>query len=149
MDKLEDAFKISDIHVDRLRYALKQLRQDYPFPPEFLSDLPMEKAADIELLTSRFAKLQDYMGAQIFPLLLQKLGEYADSMTFIDKLNKLEKFRVIDSAVEWRKMRELRNHIAHEYPDDPTLMAENLNQTYKMTTKLLEELEQVKVFADK
>lgn len=48
----------------------------------------------------------------------------------IDKLNKLEKLNIIEDAHVWIDMRKARNIIAHEYPDNPTLISNTLNSIY-------------------
>ena len=73
-------------------------------------------AADLdafEALTSRYARVSD--------IILQKLFrgldsiELEDSGTLLDALNRAEKRGLIDSAGDFREIRELRNEIAHEY----------------------------------
>ncbi len=41
--------------------------------------------------------------------------ELIDDGTMLDRLARAEKRRVIDSSEEWRRLRELRNEIAHDY----------------------------------
>ena len=62
-------------------------------------------------------------------------------MTFIDRLNRLEKFGVLDEAENWMKMRQIRNHLSHEYPDQPEIMAEYLNDAFNFGKTLLYYLE--------
>ncbi len=37
-------------------------------------------------------------------------------------------------------MRDSRNHLSHEYPDNPELTAINLNVAYGLSTKLINNL---------
>lgn len=55
----------------------------------------------------------------------------------IDKLNRLEKFRIIKDAHLWREITSLRNHLAHEYPEQPELTAKYLNLVYELSKDLL------------
>lgn len=63
------------------------------------------------------------MGTRLFLAVLQSLGEWQEGEPFIDRLNRLEKLRVIDRAETWMGLRELRNLSAHEYPDQPEVNA--------------------------
>ena len=87
------------------------------------------------------------MGSSLFPRLLAAVGESDDSFTLIDKLHRLEKLGVITDTAVWLDMRKLRNHIAHEYPDQPELTAEYLNQVYALSSQLFLSLERTVAFA--
>jgi len=78
-----------------------------------------------DMLTTRFGKLQDIIGSKIFPLILNLLEE--DAVAFIDKLNKLEKLGYIEDANWWIELREIRNKIAHYYPDDHDLICSHIS----------------------
>jgi len=77
------------------------------------------------MMTTRFGKLQDIIGSKIFPLILNLLEE--DAVAFIDKLNKLEKLGYIEDANWWIELREIRNKIAHYYPDDHDLICSHIS----------------------
>ena len=69
-----------------------------------------------EALTSRYARTSD--------MILQKLFrgldtlELEDQGTLLDALNRAEKRGLIDSAQDFRVIRELRNEIAHDYAQE-------------------------------
>ena len=48
--------------------------------------------------------------------------------TFDEKLNRLERIGAVPSAEEWKKLRVVRNALAHEYPDDPELRVSAINR---------------------
>ena len=50
----------------------------------------------------------------------------AEIQTNLDRLNRLEKIGFLPSAEAWIKMREFRNLITHEYPDNPELMCNSM-----------------------
>jgi len=102
----------------------------------------------LEMFVNRFSKLQDLMGAKIFKAVIDYAGESTDTMTFIDRLNTLEKLRLIDNKDVWKDIREMRNHLAHEYPDAPETVANYLNQAFSMTSVLIETLTRIKAFVD-
>lgn len=99
-----------------------------------------------ELYASRFSKLQDFLGSNLFTAVLENAGEQTETLTFIDKLNKLEKLRIIESANEWKKMRNIRNILSHEYPDRPEITADIFNTAFSYGPMLLNCLNQIKIF---
>lgn len=125
-------------HETRLQFALTRTQHLYPFTLEQIEHLNEEDLGILDSLLIRFSKLQDTLGEKVFPLLLEYLGERVDSMSFIDKLNKLEKLEILPSAQWWKKLRVIRNSLTHEYPDAPEFMAKILNETVGESKKLIE-----------
>ncbi len=77
------------------------------------SELSVAERESCEALTSRFARLNDFLVQRIFRTLDQV--ELADEGTVLDRLQRAEARGLIDSAHRWREMRLLRNAIAHDY----------------------------------
>ena len=145
---LKAGIEICDIHADRIKKSLDSLKNSLPIQPSAF-DLNNQDFCFIELLTSRFAKLQDAIGQKIFPKLLEILEEDTERQSFLDLLNKLEKLEILESVEFWSELRKIRNSIAHEYPDNPELMAENLNQAVQASFKLLDYWVFLKNFIDR
>lgn len=101
------------------------------------------------MVTSRFAKLQDTCGQKIFPLLLKSVGEDVSDKTFIDILNMFEKFGFINDVNFWINLRQTRNAVAHEYPDNVEKLVIDLNAVYAQSKELLEYWEGLKVKINK
>lgn len=119
------------VHLDRIETALKNIQHLLPFTAERIEKQNPTELAFLELFTNRLSKLQDTLGAKVFPLLLDYLGESSPQDTLLDRLNKLEKFKIIESAEDWKKLRDLRNSLAHDYPDSPAYVADTLNKALK------------------
>lgn len=81
----------------------------------FLSMLPEEKAI-LDAYLKRFASLQDFLGAKIFPLLIEISG--IGSIKMSEVLFTMEKEGIIDSFDNWLELREIRNELEHDYPDE-------------------------------
>jgi hypothetical protein len=64
----------------------------------------------------RFASIQDFLGAKIFPLLIELSGISTSKMTEV--LYYIEKEEIIDSLEQWIELREIRNELEHDYPDE-------------------------------
>jgi len=72
----------------------------------------------IDAFIFRFIKLQDFMGDKLFKTFLNRIGEYKDTMSLLDVMDKLEKLEIITDADRWMEFRQLRNKLTHEYPDN-------------------------------
>jgi len=116
---LESLFKIANTHADRLSTSINRLHSKIPLSSRDVETLTFDEMLLWELFVNRFSKLQDLMGAKIFKAVIDYAGESTDPMTFIDRLNTLEKLGLIDNTDAWKDLREMRNHLAHEYPDAP------------------------------
>ncbi len=66
-----------------------------------------------EALTSRFARLNDFLVQRVLRTLDQI--ELLDEGTPLDRLQRAEARGLITSADRWRELRLLRNAIAHDY----------------------------------
>lgn len=136
-EKYQSALAISRVHVERIQLALSELKNSIPLTTEKVGSLSVEELLYLELLTNRFAKLQDYMGNTLFDMCIEKLGDVSDGLTIIDKVNKMVKAGIIESEAVWREFRTARNHISHEYPDRPDLVAKFINATIELVPKLI------------
>lgn len=135
IDLLKEHIKITDIHAQRLSVGIKKISPLLPFTPDTCEHLNNEQIAFFDLTTTRFVKLQNSIGAKIFPLMLELLGE--DAHAFIDKLNKLEKLGYLEDADWWMELREIRNEIAHDYPHDYSILARQANKFFIAAQDLL------------
>ena len=141
LDFLKEYQTIANTHASRLLFAVNKVELWLPVTEEFLKNLENEDVAILDMLTSRFGKLQDLIGSKIFPLILDILGE--NDLSFKDKLHKLEKLKIIKDAEWWMQVREVRNQLIHDYPDDYDMLAANLNQMLPSIKALLSEWESI------
>jgi hypothetical protein len=137
MTELNAILKIADLHAQRIKSALRHIEHLFPINSQILQNFSEEDLAWIDLLINRFGKLQDIIGTKIIDLFLGSQQENVEGLTILDKVNRLEGLGLIENAELWKEMRRTRNHIAHEYPDTPSLMAKYLNQIFELTPKLL------------
>lgn len=144
MKKLQEMLKIADIHADRIRLAMTKIKHIFPVNAKYIEKIPDNELAWAELLISRFEKLQDFIGGKIIDAFFEDQEEIVSDFTMIDKLNKLERLGIIEDIEVWRKMREVRNHLAHEYPEHPEIAADYLNQLVDLVPELLRVLNNIK-----
>lgn len=79
----------------------------------FGGELTVGERESCEALTSRFARLNDFLVQRVFRTLDQI--ELMDEGSPLDRLHRAEARRLIPSAERWRELRLLRNAIAHDY----------------------------------
>lgn len=127
---------IPDIQSTRLKEALTHVNKLIPLSAAVLANLPTDKLAFLDMMTTRFGKLQDIIGYKIFSIILNLLEE--EAVAFIDKLNKLEKLGYIDDENWWIGLHEIRNKIAHDYPDDHDLICSHLSVVIIKAAELIE-----------
>jgi hypothetical protein len=143
MNNANELMKIADIHAARVIHAIDILTPLFPLTSVAVENLSENNFLFIELLTNRFSKLQDFIGTKLIDVFLDVHGELMAQMTMIDKLNKLERLGFLDDANIWLKMREVRNHLSHEYPDHPEITAEYLNQVFVLAPQLIKLLRSI------
>lgn len=136
-----------EVHARRMLWAKRALQTVFPLNADRLCALDDAKVAIVDQFVSRFAKLQDAMGAKLFPLVLELTKEQGDLDAYLDKLNRLEKIGALSSVDEWLELREMRNAFAHDYPEDSELQAAILNRAFVAADRLVEILHHVKEFA--
>ncbi|ACX95104.1 hypothetical protein [Halothiobacillus neapolitanus] len=90
-----------------------------------------DEVEHIDQFLFRFSKLQDSMGQKLFKSILMFLEEDVEDKPFIDILNQLEKLHLIESANDWRTLREDRNELAHQYENEPEPMSAAINRVYE------------------
>lgn len=145
-DILERYLKTATTHQSRLEMILPDVLKLLPMTEEKLNFLTKEQLMALDTLTGRFAKLQDVLGSKIFPLIIKALDRDSEQDTIRDQLNKLEKFGALESVSAWKELREIRNEIAHDYPDDDETIVRKINECATHCEALLKIWQQTKDF---
>jgi hypothetical protein len=145
----KSSLEVCKRHADRLAWAMSWLRGKFPLSPNTLQDMEDTELAVLDQFSTRFSKLQDAMGAKLFPAVLELTKEQGEFSAFLDKLYRLEKMGAISSAEHWLLLREMRNEFSHDYPDDPAIQSAILNKAYNLAGDLLSTLNQIEMFAAK
>ncbi len=92
----------------------------------------------------RYGDLQDCLGGKVFRNLL--LAEDEEPINMADILNRMEKRGILDSADFWRKLREIRNAFAHDYPEAEQDRCEAINLAWTTAKDLLQIAESVRSY---
>ncbi len=115
-EKLLQTFQLCDLHIRRMRYSSSKIEPFLPLNRDNYYSLDDDTIGFLDQFIFRFSKLQDLIGARLFPLILEYLAEPVVDKAFIDILNRLEKIGILHSAQNWIELRKIRNEITHEYP---------------------------------
>ena len=122
-----------------------------PLTVENYDDLTAIDLVFIDGFIFRFIKLQDVIEEKLFRLILINLKENDISFMdepFINVLNKLEKYRIIDSADEWLNLRNIRNSFAQEYQVDLLKRIDALNKGFNNLYNLYNIYVKIKKYAE-
>lgn len=118
-DKINAAIWEADRHVETLFEALEEWDRS---PASSWEELEADRSRVrvVDQLLFRFIKLQDTVGERLIPATLAVLRESFEDWPMRDRLNRLEKLGYLD-VENWLSWREVRNRLAHEYPDQPEI----------------------------
>jgi hypothetical protein len=117
--RLASALWESDRHSAALAEALADWRSiPEPAAQALENDSALRRLTDQILY--RFMKLQDALGERLVPATLACLLEPYESWSMRDRLDRLDKLGLLD-VDRWLEWRDVRNRLAHEYPDAPEL----------------------------
>ena len=114
-DRLSLALWEGDRHIAALRQALGEWDALGQPDCQRLEDDPALQRLTDQILF-RFMKLQDAMGERLVVGTLERLAEPYESWPMRDRLDRLEKLGYVDVDA-WLRWREVRNRLAHEYPE--------------------------------
>ena len=112
-EKLEKHYIALKEYKELINHLLKEknIYEQFTF-----NTLKPKKRAILDAYLKRFASLQDFLGAKIFSLLLDIAGINHTKMSEV--LSNIEKENIIDSLENWIELRDIRNELEHDYPEE-------------------------------
>lgn len=111
--KLEKHYKALGEYKSLIDSLLKTVKI---YEVEVFEELAPEKRAILEAYLKRFASFQDFLGAKIFASVLSLAGISTSKMSEV--LSHAEKEGLIDSLESWVELRNARNELEHDYPNE-------------------------------
>ena len=134
--RLNHYFNEAKIHIDKIQKANRVLKKVMPIDITTLENLSEQQQDKLDILAFRFSKLQDLLGDKIFRNILEYSG-FNVQQSFVKLLSELEKEGILDLN-RWIELRNARNKIAHEYPDNEDNLTSSINFIYKNSDYLVE-----------
>lgn len=120
------------------------------FSAEMAATVDADRRRWLDQAAYRFTKLQDSLGEKVLPgLLAATLDPLPPDATFAERLQRLERLGALPSVGRWRLLREVRNSLAHEYPEHPELQAAALTRLVGGARELLLFWAAARAFADR
>ena len=142
---------MNQIHIDILRENINALNlsanwvqwsYERTIKIEKKDDFDAEEFAELEVLTSRYARTTDMLVNKVFRSI--DIIELEDIGTIIDIMNRAEKRGIVSSAELLHTIKDLRNNIVHEYKIDE--ITHFFADVIKYTPVLLEIIQKVNVY---
>lgn len=135
---IKDIIEKVNLHRQRAKQAADEILS---FKDALNVDIfeDFDKVKTIDTFVYRFIKLQDMMGEKLFKVFLDEIGEYKESYSLLDVLDKLEKLNLLEDATRWMDYRKLRNKLTHEYPNNEHEIIEGI----ELALEVFNEIDQI------
>jgi len=130
--RLQTYFEEALKHIELIEESLDVLK----LPIKNYEALTQLQRFALNALIFRFSKLQDLIGSKIFRNYLDFSGFNLADKTFFDILKEIEKENIVDID-SWDELRELRNKIAHDYPQEIDEMIQSINLFIQKSSELI------------
>jgi len=127
---IQSALQECGKHHGRILKSRNNLTAFFPIGADTLESADDDLVEHIDQFLYRFMKLQDSMGTRLLPALYSYLEGSDEPLPFLDILGRLEKIGVIPSIIDWQFFRNLRNGLAHEYPENMEQTATAINTLF-------------------
>jgi len=136
-------------HKMRIEKSYAKVKEIFPLSAPRYQSLTDDEVEAIDQYLFRFAKLQDTLGKRVFRSLVSEYEDNAETLTFLDVLNRLEKIGLLDNVNVWKRLRDVRNEISHQYDDEPQEMAEALNNIFAYKSELIAIFDKIDIFVNR
>lgn len=144
--KFDAAVAECGVHAHVLADAASRLPA--AFSADQVGAIDAEQRRLLDQAAYRFMKLQDSLGEKVLTGILElTLDPLPPEASFAEKLQRLERLGALRSVGSWRVLREVRNSLDHEYPENPALQAAALTRLMRGVSELLDLWEQARRFA--
>ncbi|WOG27210.1 hypothetical protein [Endozoicomonas sp. 8E] len=130
--------------IKRMKASISRLEKHFPLTAQAIKSEDEALFEKIDAFRIRFADLQDCIGNKLFRNLLRMEDE--EGLNMADTLSRMEKRHILNTADRWRKMREIRNALSHDYPEAESQRAEALNMAWVVAPELIEITEQIEAY---
>ena len=127
-----------------LSWSLAQVKAFSPI--QDWAALTAEEHESLAAFRVRFSEFQEQIGKTMRAVAIE---EETIHEPFGAVLAFMEKLDILDSAIHWKLIRELRNAVNHEYEDDPERLAEFFGRLIEETPVLFRYAQRLTEFCKK
>ncbi len=135
-ERLTNYFNEAKKHIAKIESVKNLLDSCMPLSLEHFKNLSERELDKLDVLVFRFSKLQDLLGQRVFKNILEYSG-FDTHISFVKILSELERESLLE-VDRWRALRDARNTIAHEYPNEEDIMIDEINFIYQEVWYLVE-----------
>lgn len=128
----------------RLRETMEDLGARIPADADAVARLGRLERREVDGMLKQVENLQDVLGGRVFRGVLIVGGVDVSGLTPRDLANRMEALGVVADAAEWRRINDLRNRLAHEYPLDRDRQARLIGEAFAAIRPLLGTLDRVR-----
>lgn len=130
----------------RLVETREDLGARFPMDADAIDRLGRVERREVDGLLKQVENLQDTLGGRVFRGILLAGDEDVAGLTPRDVANRMAALGVIVDAAAWRRLNDLRNRLAHEYPLDRARQTLLVNDAFAAIAPLLETLARVEAY---
>lgn len=127
MDRLEFYLDIIKNNLEDIKRYKNKISTFLPINYKNYEELQFHSKDTLDAIAFRFTKLQSLLGEKVFKLFIEKTGFDTNEKSFLEILSELERLNIVKRE-EWIRLREIRNKISHEYPEEIDEIIDNLNK---------------------
>jgi hypothetical protein len=145
---LKEHLTASNKVARRLAWSVQRIDPLFPIDATKVDSLSDEEEERLDAFLYRFnsltAMIQDHIARAIFKAEEEDITDRSRK----DQRLLLEKLGALKPQLDFGTIAELRNRVAHHYPDDSAKQAEILNEVFKRAGDLIEAYNGVLTYAD-
>lgn len=143
-DLLAQNVRAAEAVAARLRDTRDDLGSRFPLDGDGIDRLGRVERREVDGMLKQVENLQDILGGRVFRGVLIAGGVDASALTPRDVANRMEALGVVADASVWRRLNDLRNRLAHEYPLDRDRQVRLINEAFEAISPLMDALERVR-----
>ncbi len=123
--------------AERLEFHRRVLAPLMPLDAERLASLGEPARTHVEAMLKKFDQFVDDLRRRAFRGVLTLAAEPVETMNQRQVFERLESLGCLDSVQAMLRMLDLRNRLAHEYPDQPDRQATAVTDVWQAIPELL------------
>lgn len=131
----------------RLQLSLGDDAHWFPVTAETLGNGDVDGLRARDAFLQRFQQTSDHLLRKLFPRLLAAMEASAEPMPFVDVLEHLHRFGLVDDPLDWATLSELRNRLIHDYAMERAELAQDLNLAWTMSPAILAQIARIRAYA--